>query len=105
VDSAGNIDVANSGAGTVSVISAEGKIVKTIAVGPNPQAIAVNSAGYAYVTNGGTGTVSVINPAGVVINSINLAAFAYGVAISPTGANAGNVYITTLSGAVSVISA
>jgi DNA-binding beta-propeller fold protein YncE len=48
----------------------------------------------------------VINPAGVVFNTIDIGAFGYGVAISPAGANAGNVYITNFSnGTVSVISA
>jgi YVTN family beta-propeller protein len=64
-----------------------------------------STAGYVYVANSGAGTVSVINPAGVVINTIDLNAFAYEVAVSPTGDNAGNVYITSLSGTVSVISA
>jgi DNA-binding beta-propeller fold protein YncE len=42
----------------------------------------------------------------VVVNTIDLGAFAYGVAVSPTGDNAGNVYITNFSnGTVSVISA
>jgi hypothetical protein len=48
----------------------------------------------------------VINPDGVVVNTIDLGAFGYGVAVSPTGANAGNVYITNFSnGTVSVVSA
>ena len=92
------------------MINPAGRVVDTIAVGPNPQGVAVSTtgatAGYVYVANGDAGTVSVINPAGVVVNTIDLGAFAYGVAVSPAGANAGNVYITNFSnGTVSVISA
>jgi YVTN family beta-propeller protein len=52
-------------AGTVSVINtATGAVVKTITVGSQPSAVAIDQVtGLAYVTNRGSGTVSVINTA------------------------------------------
>ena len=52
-------------AGTVSVINtATGAVVKTIAVGSQPSAVAINPPqAWAYVTNRGSGTVSVIDTA------------------------------------------
>jgi YVTN family beta-propeller protein len=62
---AGTVYVANSGAGTVSVIDAATRAVTaTIAVGPSPIGVAVDPATHTtYVANYGDGTVSVIRAA------------------------------------------
>ena len=96
----------------MSVINAAGTVIATIPVGANPDAVAVcPQTGNVYVTNQVAATVSVINPAGTVINTINVQqglafpAEPAGVAVSPTGTAAGDVYVTDVSpnGAVSVI--
>ena len=107
VDStAGAVYVANSGAGTVSVIDEKtNAVTATIGVGSDPHGVAVNpAAGTVYVTNAGDDTVSVINAAtNTVTATIGVGGYPDGVAVDPT---AGTVYVTNgHSDTVSVINA
>jgi len=80
--------VTNQNANTVSVINAAGAVVKTIAVGSQPAAVAINSAtGLAYVTNRASGTVSVINTASntVVGSAIRVGTSPQDVAVNTMG--------------------
>jgi YVTN family beta-propeller protein len=103
---AGTVYVANSGAGTVSVIDeATNAVTATITVGSDPDAVAVNStAGTVYVTDGGAGTVSVIDEAtNAVTATITVGSDPDAVAVDPS---AGTVYVSNFgSGTVSVIDA
>jgi YVTN family beta-propeller protein len=94
--------VANSGSGTVSVIStASNTVVDTISVGTTPSGIAITPNGSSvYVANSGSGTVSVISTASnTVVATIPVGAF--GIAITPDGAHA---YVANAgAGNVSVI--
>jgi len=77
---AGNVFVADSGSGNVSVINPAGTVTATIGIGANtePQAVAVNPTGTdVFVANESSGTVSVINTAtNSVIATITVGAFA-----------------------------
>ncbi|ORV46403.1 YncE family protein [Mycobacterium conspicuum] len=106
----GDIYVTNSGSDTVSVIDPHtNQVISTINVGNTPTGVAVSpagpEAGDIYVVNTGNSiingtivasTVSVISPdTNKVIYTIPLDAYQpTGVAISPTGATAGDVYVT-----------
>jgi YVTN family beta-propeller protein len=91
--------------GTVSVYNpATHGVVATIAVGTNPSGVAVSptgpEAGYIYVPNQGVagastpGTVSVINPAtNMVVATITVGKAPDAVAVSPTGPQAGFIYV------------
>jgi YVTN family beta-propeller protein len=102
--------VTNSASDTVSVIdTATNTVVATIAVGDNPQGVAVSPDGTrAYVTNGGSGdvgdpgTVSVIDTAtNRVIVQIPVGLSPGGVDVTPDGTRA---YVANRgSGTVSVI--
>jgi YVTN family beta-propeller protein len=104
--SAGTVYVANSGAGTVSVIDEKtNAVTATIGVGSDPEGVAVNpAAGIVYVTNADDDTVSVIDAAtNAVTATIGVGSFPDGVAVDPT---AGTVYVTNgQSDTVSVIDA
>jgi YVTN family beta-propeller protein len=108
---AGDIYVSNYDSGTVSVINpGTNTVIDTINVGLHPSGIAVSptgpDAGDVYVSDqadGGDGTLTVINPANTVVDNINLGSgldiFAPtgGVAVSPTGPDAGDVYVSGTS--------
>jgi sugar lactone lactonase YvrE len=65
-DAAGNLYVANNGAGTVSKVTPAGT-VSTFASGLNgPAGLAFDAAGNLYVSNNSNGTVSKVTPAGTV---------------------------------------
>jgi YVTN family beta-propeller protein len=108
VDSAaGTVYVANSGAGTVSVIdAATNAVTATIGVGSDPKGVAVDpAAGTVYVTNStGAGTVSVIDAAtNALTATIPVGSEPVGVAVDPA---VGTVYVANSgAGTVSVIDA
>lgn len=97
--------VANNAANTVSVINTStGTLVKTIAVGTLPYAVAVNQAGtFAYVTNSGSNTVSVIstttNTVAATIPLTGLSSPA-DLALTPNGKTA---YVSCSSNSVAII--
>jgi YVTN family beta-propeller protein len=103
---AGTVYVANSGAGTVSVIDEKtNAVTATIGVGSDPDGVAVNpAAGTVYVTNRQSDTVSVIDAAtNAVTATIGVGSSPDGVAVDPA---AGTVYVTNgQSDTVSVIDA
>ena len=116
---AGDVYVTNSGSGTgttVSVIGPGNTVIATITVGSNPLGVTISPTGaYAgdiYVVNSvNPGTVSVLQPGGPLtaptfaqVATIDVGANPSGVAISPTGASAGDGYVTNVSSkSVSVI--
>ena len=120
---AGDVYVANRGNGTVSVIQPGGTltaptftVLTTVSVGvggrPRPVGLAVSPiTGDVYVTNSGSNKVSVIQPGGTltaptftVLTTIVVGQGPSGVAISPTGTFAGDVYVESSgTGTVSVI--
>jgi YVTN family beta-propeller protein len=61
--------------------------------------VAASPTGNIYVVNG---VVSVINPTNAVTGTLTPGFLPGFVAVSPTGAEAGNVYVTNLTGTVSV---
>jgi len=80
--------VVNSGANSVSVINTKtNTVVKTIAVGTSPFAVAINAAGtLAFVTNTGSNTISVINTTtNTVTASIPVSAGPMDIALNPIG--------------------
>ena len=106
----GVVYVANSGNGTVSVISEAAKtVIATIPVGDEPQAVAVDPAlGVVYVANQGDGTVSVISEATKTVTAtipvgiVGIYSHPDGVAVDPA---LGVVYVANgQGGTVSVIS-
>jgi len=103
---AGTVYVANSGAGTVSVIDEKtNAVTATIGVGSDPDGVAVNpAAGTVYVTNRQSDTVSVIDAAtNAVTATIGVGSSPDGVAADPA---AGTVYVLDSSsnpGRVAVI--
>jgi YVTN family beta-propeller protein len=110
----GKVYVANSGGGTVSVISTStNKVTKTIQVGSSPQGLAVSPDGTkVYVANSGSGTVSVINTSSDAlvdtnpatwwaVDSITVGSSPTGLAVSPDGTR---LYVANKgSGTVSVV--
>ncbi|WP_197040267.1 YncE family protein [Mycobacterium sp. URHB0044] len=110
----GKVYVANSGSGTVSVISTStNKVTKTIQVGSSPQGLAVSPDGSkVYVANSGSGTVSVISTSSDAlvdvnpvtwwaVDSIAVGSSPTGLAVSPDGSR---LYVANKgSGTVSVI--
>ncbi len=110
----GKVYVANSGSGTVSVISTStNKVTKTIQVGSSPQGLAISPDGSkVYVANTGSGTVSVINTSSDALVDVNPATWwavdsiavgssPTGLAVSPDGTR---LYVANKgSGTVSVI--
>jgi len=97
--------VANNADNTVTVINtSSGTVVKTIAVGSHPYAVAVNQAGtFAYVTNSGSSTVSVINTTtNVVTATITLTGLPSpaDIALTPNGKTA---YVSCSANSVAVI--
>jgi len=83
--------VANAGSNTVSIIRPnEGNSIHTVAVGANPQGIAISPNGArAYAANAGSGTVSVIDTAShALVHTISVETTPYSVAVSPNGARA-----------------
>jgi YVTN family beta-propeller protein len=110
-----SIYVTNQSDGTVSVIdTATNTVTATIAVGNQPNAVAVNATtGRFYVTNQADGTVSVIDAAtNTIVATISTGSEPFGVAVNAT---TGFVYVThtgtpsdpagSPSGTVSVIDA
>ncbi len=106
----GNFAVGN---GNVSVINpANNSVVATITAGPDPRGVAINPTGTdVYVANFQTpSSVTVINTATDGTDTINSLSFAgaQGVAVSPAGTTAGDVYVTndnaSLVGTLSLIS-
>jgi YVTN family beta-propeller protein len=106
----GDIYVTNEDSGTVSVISpGTNTVVDTINVGKDPIGVAVSptgaNAGDIYVldqADSPDATVQVISPStNTVVDSINLGLISPGVdaiAVSPTGADAGDVYVDAYPG-------
>ena len=87
----------------MSVIDeATGTVTATIAVGSDPDGVAVDPAsGTAYVANGGADTVSVIDEAtGTVTATIVVGSGPSGVAVDPTARTA---YVANFAGTVSVV--
>ena len=83
--------VANSGAGTVSVINTITNTVSgAVTVGAAPHGVAVTPDGsHVYVTNSGASTVSVISTAtNTVTGTVSVGSSPQGVAISPDGSTA-----------------
>ena len=83
--------VANSTTNTVAAVdTAKGIVVKTIAVGVNPQIVVVNQAGkFAYVANTGSNNVSVISTgSNKVTTTIPVGNSPIGVAFDPDGKTA-----------------
>lgn len=103
-----NLYVANSGAGTVSVIDTVLGTVHTVPVGSQPRALAVAPIALGnrvYVGNFGTDTVSVIETTGTnppaAYATLTVGAQPQGVAVTPDGAR---IYVTnTAAGSMSVI--
>ena len=96
--------VTNVGSDNVSVIrTSDNTVVTTVAVGREPQEVAVTPDGaFAYVTNGFSNNVSVIRTAdNTVVTTVAVGISPTGVAVTPDGAFA---YVTNfLSNNVSVI--
>lgn len=83
--------VVNSGANSVSVIDTKTNlVVKTVAVGTSPFAVAINAAGsLAYVTNTGSNTISVITTStNTVTATIPVSSGPMDIALNPTGSSA-----------------
>ena len=83
--------VVNSGANSVSVINTNTNlVVKTVAVGTSPFAVAINAAGtLAYVTNTGSNTISVITTStNTVTATIPVSSGPMDIALNPTGSTA-----------------
>lgn len=86
--------VANTGAGTVSVIDLSSfSVIATIGVGSSPSGVAVRPDGArVFVTNRQSGTLSIISTStNTVVNTINVGPDPLSIAISPDGTKA---YIT-----------
>ena len=96
--------ITNQNSNNVSVIDiATNTVVTTVAVGINPEGVAVNPAGTpAYVTNRNSNNVSVIDTASnMVVGTVAVGTGPRGVAVNPAGTR---VYVTNYnSNTVSVI--
>jgi YVTN family beta-propeller protein len=98
--------VANSGSGTLSVVSTvTDSVTSTIAVGPNPFGVAASPDGQrVYVANSGDASVSVINAATLTVAStIRVGGHAMGVAVSDDSARV--VVSNPFDNSISVINA
>jgi len=95
--------------------SVNGSTIATVAVGSDPRSLAISptgtNAGYVYVGNYNSHTVSVIDPSNTV-STITLPVsdveqgesfYPMSVAVSPTGATAGQVYVGGYYGDIAVI--
>jgi len=64
--------------------------------------VAVNPLnGNVYVSNFVSSTVSVFDPTGALIDTISVTGNPQGLAVSPTGTNAGNLYVALWTGGYS----
>lgn len=91
--------VANSGAGTISVIdTSTNAVVNTISTGGSPYGVAVNAAGTrVYVTDPGTNVVKVIDTMNnAVVATIAVSDAPFGIAVNPSGTRA---YVSKFSSA------
>ncbi|MGV0853323.1 Ig-like domain-containing protein [Mycolicibacterium phlei] len=98
----GTVYVINSGANTLSVLSADAtSILSTVHVGASPSAVRVGSDGRVWVANGADGTVTVLDPTGTAVDAtIGVGSSPTGLAIGPDG----SVYVAnTGDGTISVI--
>lgn len=90
----GNVYVANSGDGTVSVVDPEAQtVIDTINVGGTPEQVAADpSAGIVYVTNFTDDAFDVIDTStNTVVNTISVGNGADGIAVNPL---TGDIYVT-----------